>query len=56
MSNHSFIKYLTEQFVIYINQSPDEKDKQKTLNKSDSLYTSHWFGLIPFAFRMVFKK
>lgn len=55
MSNHTYIKYLTEQFVTYINKAPHEKNDRKNNKKSQASYTNRWFGLLPFAFKMIFK-
>lgn len=55
MSNHTYIKYLTEQIVTYMNKTPKERQKRKQTKKNKLTYSNHWFGLIPFAFKTMFK-
>lgn len=56
MANHSYIKYLTEQLVMYLNKSSAEKTEQKRVKENKTIYSNHWFGLVPFAVKMVFKR
>lgn len=56
MSSHTYIKYLTEQVVTYMNKTPNERKKRKHTKKNELTYSNHWFGLIPFVFKMMFRK
>lgn len=56
MSNHTYIKYLTEQFVIYMNKTPKERKSRKQMRKNNATYSNHWFGLLPFIFKYIFKR
>lgn len=56
MSNHTYIKYLTEQFVTYINKTPQERKIKKEMRQTEHIYSNRWFGLIPFTFKMIFRR
>jgi len=58
MKTNDYVKFLTQEFVTYVDQPKDERKKKrhaKTHTKK-SKYTSRWFGLIPFALLMTFKR
>lgn len=55
MSNHTYIKYLTEQFVIYMNKTPKERKNNRQLKKRNTTYSNRWFGLLPFMFKFTFR-
>lgn len=57
MKTNDFIKFLTQQFVKYVNQSKDDRKKEKNIRKEQKKkYSSHLFGLIPFSLMMLFKR
>lgn len=56
MSNHAYIKYITEQLVTYMNKTPTERKEFKKGRKSHATYSNHWLGLFPFAVKTMFKK
>ena len=58
MKTNDYIKFLTQEFVTYVDQPKDQRKKKKqSRNKQEKpIYTSRWFGLIPFALLLVFKK
>ncbi|MGM9927340.1 MAG: YqzE family protein [Bacillus sp. (in: firmicutes)] len=57
MKTNDFIKYLTQEFVIYTNQPREERKKQRLERQEQPKnYSTKWFGLVPFALRMAFKK
>lgn len=58
MKTNDYIKFLTQEFVTYVDKPKEERKKKKHVrNKMDKpLYTSKWFGLIPFALLMAIKK
>jgi len=51
MSSNDIVKYITQEFVKYID-TPKNERKKKVRSKG----SSHWFGMIPLAIRMVFRK
>ncbi len=57
MKTNDFIKYLTQEFVTYTNQ-PREVRKQQQNEQQDypKNHSTKWFGLIPLAVMMTFKR
>ncbi len=57
MKTNDYVKYVTQQFVSYVD-TPSEKRKalkeERKANKPSFAY--RWFGLIPFALTQLFKK
>ena len=58
MKTNDYIKFLTQEFVTYVDKPKEERRKKKHVrNKMEKpMYTSKWFGLIPFALRIAIKK
>jgi YqzE-like protein len=57
MKTNDYVKYLTQQFVKYYDQPKDERKKirlERKVGRPDLVY--HWFGVLPFALSMLFKK
>lgn len=53
MKTNDYVKYLTKEFVQYIDQPKDERKKlkqEKKDNRADFLY--RWFGIIPYVFML----
>ena len=57
MSTNAYIKFLTQQLVQYFNLTKTER-KEKSSTKEDERTSpvSTWFGVMPFALSMFFKK
>ncbi|MBP1932823.1 YqzE family protein [Ammoniphilus resinae] len=51
MSSNDIVKYITQEFVKYIDTPKNERKKRMKRRGS-----THWFGMIPLALRMVFRK
>jgi len=57
LSGNDYVKFMTEELVSYLNLSTDEKKKRKTERKNKSgSFSSHWFGIVPMAFQLLFNK
>jgi hypothetical protein len=57
MSTNDYIKYLTQQFVTYMNVPREQRRIQRENRKQlKQPFTSNWFGIIPFAFMMLLKR
>lgn len=57
MSTNAYIKFLTQQFVQYFNLTKTEREENRQQRKDErSSSVSTWFGMIPFALSMFFKK
>lgn len=57
MKTNDYVKYLTQTVVQYIDQPKMERKKMrqgKKDEKADLLY--RWFGILPFALMLEFKK
>lgn len=55
MKSNDYVKFLTEQFVTYIDKPKDERKKEKT-KKEQSVYSNNWFGLFPFTIKLLLKR
>ncbi|WP_240452288.1 YqzE family protein [Virgibacillus sp. YIM 98842] len=48
---------MTEQVVSYIDLPSEERKRRKEEQKNSHLsYTNRWLGVLPFAFRMMFRR
>ncbi|MGM7701953.1 YqzE family protein [Pseudalkalibacillus sp. Hm43] len=57
MSLNDLIKYLTQQFVKYVDQPKEDRKKTKEGRKEEKAPLSvKWFGLVPMAISMFIKK
>jgi hypothetical protein len=57
MSLNDLVKYLTQQFVTYLDSPKDHRKQVKNTKKSSQPpFILRWFGIIPFGFMMFFKK
>lgn len=56
MSSQDLIKFLTKEFVQYVDTPKNKRKLQKQERKDQRLnWSQHWFGLLPFATGMVVK-
>ncbi|MFF0826972.1 YqzE family protein [Brevibacillus sp. NPDC003359] len=53
MSFQEYLKYLTKQFVQYMDTPKDERRLRKTPRES---WASRWFGAIPMSIRLLWRK
>lgn len=51
MSSNDIVKYLTQEFVKFIDTPKNERKK-----KPKEQWSSRWFGMIPMAIRMFLRK
>ena len=57
MSTNAYIKYLTQQLVQYFNLTKTERKENRQQRKDERPSSvSIWFGMLPFALAMFFKK
>ncbi|MGN8645462.1 YqzE family protein [Gracilibacillus sp. HCP3S3_G5_1] len=57
MSNNDYVKYMTQRIVKYMDTPKDQRKKQKEERKQqDIAYSNKWFGVLPFAFRLLIQK
>lgn len=55
MSFQDYVKYMTEQFLEYIETPENEREKQRRMKKAQKQPRMYrWFGLIPYSLRMIF--
>ncbi|MCT2537544.1 YqzE family protein [Aquibacillus koreensis] len=59
MSGNDYMKFMTQEIVKYMDMPQEERKKRRQENKSqrkqDTL-SNRWFGLLPFAFKLLVKK
>ncbi|MFC4320741.1 YqzE family protein [Litchfieldia salsa] len=57
MSTNDYVKYMTQQFVSYLDQPRQLRKETKLKKKTERApFTSHWFGVLPIAFSLMFKR
>lgn len=57
MKSEDWIKYVTKEFVQYVDTPKDERMKKKQEKKeSQGTWGEHWFGAVPMAISMLFKR
>ncbi|WP_199425704.1 YqzE family protein [Thermaerobacillus caldiproteolyticus] len=57
MSTNDYVKFVTQQFVTYMDQPKEERKKKRVQRKQEKpelLY--RWFGMIPFSLRLLFRR
>lgn len=57
MKTNDYVKFMTQQFVSYIDSPAEEKKQRKQEKKEEKeLFTSKWFGILPLALKMLVDK
>jgi DNA-binding transcriptional regulator YbjK len=57
LSTNDYVKYMTEQFVRYIDQPKEERRKLREQKKQEKTpFLNRWFGMIPLAILLLFKR
>ncbi len=57
MSNNEYVKFMTQRIVKYMDTPKDERKKTKEDQKKEEMTVSNkWFGVFPFAFRLLIQK
>ncbi|MFD2670583.1 YqzE family protein [Marinicrinis sediminis] len=51
-SGKDLIKYVTEQFVRYLETPVDQRKAQRRLRKERETWSSRWFGMMPISVKM----
>ncbi|MBO8171270.1 MAG: YqzE family protein [Bacillaceae bacterium] len=52
MSSHDLVKYLTEEFVKYV-ETPRKQRKERKVREN---WSSRWFGMIPMSIMMAIRR
>ncbi|WP_226035035.1 YqzE family protein [Aquibacillus saliphilus] len=58
MSGNDYVKFMTQEIVKYMDTPQDERKKRKNkqrMSKENNI-SGRWFGLLPFAFKLLVKK
>lgn len=57
MKTNDYVKYMTQQFVKYIDTPRDERKERKEVRKETKTPASQqWFGILPYGFRLWLKQ
>ncbi|WP_163537761.1 YqzE family protein [Gracilibacillus sp. YIM 98692] len=57
MPSEEYVKYMTQKIVKYMDTPKDERKKLKKDEKEEPIaYSNKWFGVLPFAFRLLLQK
>ncbi|MDX8046004.1 YqzE family protein [Gracilibacillus sp. S3-1-1] len=59
MANNDYVKYMTQRIVKYMDTPKAERQKQREARKNEEapiVYSNKWFGVLPFAFRLLVQK
>lgn len=55
MKTNDYVKYVTQQFVSYVDTPSEQRKAKKEERKANQLpFAYRWFGLIPFAISQLF--
>lgn len=57
MATNDYVKFVTQQFVRYMDQPKEERKKQRKERKQEKpplLY--HWFGMLPLSLKLLFRR
>ncbi|WP_084278794.1 YqzE family protein [Anoxybacteroides tepidamans] len=57
MSTNDYVKYVTQQFVRYMDEPKEERKKRREARKQEKpplLY--HLFGMVPFSLKLLFRR
>ncbi|MBU8571462.1 YqzE family protein [Bacillus subtilis] len=57
MKTNDYVKYMTQQFVKYIDTPRDERKERKEVRKETKTPVfQQWFGILPYGFRLWLKR
>ncbi|RAK22366.1 YqzE-like protein [Anoxybacillus vitaminiphilus] len=57
MSTNDYVKFVTQQFVTYMEQPKEERRKKREQRKQEKLpFLNRWFGIVPFGLLLLFKR
>ncbi|MFD1850613.1 YqzE family protein [Oceanobacillus bengalensis] len=56
MSGNDYIKFMTEQFVTYLDRPREERKKRKLEQKVSYGVSNYWLGVLPFVLKSIRKK
>jgi hypothetical protein len=56
MSSQELIKFLTREFVQYVDTPKEERLKRRQETRLQNVpWSEHWFGLLPFGIKMLLR-
>ncbi|WP_070120690.1 YqzE family protein [Bacillus marinisedimentorum] len=57
MAGNDYIRHMTQQVVSYLDKPKDQrKELRKTRKTGKQAFMTKWFGVLPFALSMLFRK
>lgn len=56
MSGNDYVKFMTQEIVKYMDLPEEEKKNRRQKRDKGDHISNRWFGLLPFAFKMLVKK
>ncbi|MRH43142.1 YqzE family protein [Aquibacillus halophilus] len=57
MSGNDYVKFMTQEIVKYMDTPHEERKKKKNQRSNNkNTFSGRWFGLLPFAFKLLVKK
>ncbi|AJI22667.1 YqzE family protein [Priestia megaterium] len=57
MKTNDYVKYMTQQFVQYMDQPKEERKTKKIQKKEERApFANRWFGVIPLSFMLWYRK
>ncbi|WP_342774158.1 YqzE family protein [Aquibacillus sediminis] len=57
LSGNDYVKFMTQEIVRYMDTPQEERKKKKQEKQMEQhQLTSRWFGILPFAFKLLVKK
>ncbi|NEW03308.1 YqzE family protein [Bacillus megaterium] len=57
MKTNDYVKYMTQQFVQYMDQPKEERKTKKIQKKEERApFANRWFGMIPLSFMLWYRR
>lgn len=57
MSTKDYIEFVTMQIMTYLDLPAEEKKQRRQKKRTPNIaYIHHWFGILPFSFRIMLHK
>lgn len=56
MKTNDYVKYMTQQFVQYMDQPKEERKTKKFKKEERAPFANRWFGMIPLSFMLWYRK
>jgi YqzE-like protein len=57
MKTNDYVKYMTQQFVTYIDSPKEERKQKREMKKSEKeAFVNRWFGVLPLGVSLMYRR